>query len=93
MPSFPPRTEAIKKENQLARRKTELKSAIRKNVSKEKYRAAQLSLYKAKIHVLKEKHIKGILKKKRNTFNLSAIEIEKETWENKTVEEILGEFN
>ena len=68
MPSFPPRTETIKKQNQLSRRELELLCAIRKKVSKEKiiktaekYRAAQLSLIKAKLHMIWEK---GIQQKK-----------------------------
>ncbi|MBK9014282.1 MAG: hypothetical protein IPM82_09385 [Saprospiraceae bacterium] len=65
MPSFVPRLEPAKKEQQLARKKLALKLAIRNNLSEEKltkaaekYHAAQLSLFRATIHVIHERNLK-----------------------------------
>jgi hypothetical protein len=61
MPSYPPRKEPVKKKEELAKREDELILAIKKNVTADKiikfadkYRQAQLSMLKAKIHQFKE---------------------------------------
>ena len=62
MPLFAPRSETIKKQDQLAQRLFELQIAIEKNALEdklnrlaEKYRAANLSLLKATLHIIREK--------------------------------------
>ena len=43
--------------------------------------------------MIKEKELKGTLQKKTYNYNIPRIEVEKERWETKTVEEMLEEFN
>ena len=94
MPSFPPRNAPTKKLGQLEQRAEQLKITIDSNLtegklnkSAEKYRAAFLSLLKAKIHVIHENAYKN--------GELYAIEIEKlerqvVEWQTKTIEEIIN---
>lgn len=95
MPSFPPRKDTTKKQDQLLKKEAELIHAIRINSTNEKlikvaekYKAAQIALLKAKLHVIKEKE----LQKRVQKYNVSKIEAEKELWTNKTIEEILDEL-
>ena len=95
MPLFAPRSETIKKQEQLQKRKLELQHAVQSKFalhklykSAEKYRAAQLSLLKAKIHVLKEKEIQN----KLTDVKYSLIETEIKRWSDMTEQEIIIEF-
>ena len=70
MPLFAPRSETIKKQDQLAQRLFELQIAIEKNALEdklnrlaEKYRAANLSLLKATLHIIREKEFRAFRKK------------------------------
>ena len=94
MPLYPPRNEPVKKKEQLVQRQKELHLAIRNNLSiyklnkaVEKYRTAQLSLMKAKIHELKEKELQG----KASTISIETIKKEISKWTNKSVQEIVNE--
>ena len=94
MPSFPPRTKPIKKREQLAQKQIELEIAIRKNFpaekinrAAEKYRAAQLSLFKAIIHEIKEWEFQ----KKQHSLKVKEIEADILLWTNKTTEDIIKE--
>ncbi|MES2776069.1 MAG: hypothetical protein V4722_17970 [Bacteroidota bacterium] len=96
MPTFPPRSEPIRKEEQLSQKREELSHAIKcsfppERLSKavEKYRAAELSLLKAKIHVLKDKDFQN----RTHNLNLDSIENKITTWKNKTEGEIILEFS
>jgi hypothetical protein len=93
MPSFPPRIDPVKKENQLSQRKQELFFAIRNNYqneklnkSVEKYRKAKLSLFKAKIHSIQDKELKKI----QSTENIEDIKKAMITLENMTQEDIIN---
>lgn len=95
MPSYPPRNETIKKEEELTKRREELIAAIRKNYpaiklasSVEKYRKAELSLLKARTHLIKEKEFQN----KPHSFNAEKIENQIQLFVSKTNEEILAEF-
>ena len=94
MPSFPPRTEPIKKADQLAQRRIELNSAVQKNYkgvkltkAVEKYRTAQLSFLKAKMHVLLEKSFH----KNEHDPKIDKLEAIVKLWESKTEEGIIDE--
>jgi hypothetical protein len=96
MPIFAPRSESTKKEEELSKRKQELKYAIQKSyptikLSKviEKYRTAQLSLLKAKIHIIREKEFQS----KPHSLKADKIEENILIWKNKPAEEIVAEFN
>ena len=61
MPSHAPRTEPVKKQEELTKREIELILGIKKNIPADKllklvdkYRKAQLSMLKAKVHTFKE---------------------------------------
>jgi hypothetical protein len=95
MPSFPPRSETVKKSDQLIQRKNELSYAVKNNYTDEKlnkaikkYREAQLSFLKAKIHVLKEKEFQN----KPHSNKIENIEEAIGIWKNKTDDEILKVF-
>ena len=95
MPTFPPRSEAIKKKEELAKWDYELKLAIQKKFTLEKkiaavenYRKAQLSLLKAQLHVVREKEFQ----KKKHALNTQKIASSIQEWTNKTNEQILQEF-
>lgn len=77
MPTFPPRTEPVKKQEELTKRELELIAAIKKNIAVDKliklvdkYRQAQLSLLKAKIHQFKENEFQ----KKPNNIKFETLE-------------------
>lgn len=92
MPSFPPRIEPIKKQNQLLQKKRELILALQKNLSEEKqiavaekYKTAQLSLLKAILHSVEEKQLQG------KNINIDRKEIENRIseWSNKQIDQII----
>jgi len=92
MPLYPPRSEPIKKIEQLSQRELELRSAIRKkftpeklNIVAEKYREAQLLFLKAKLHVAREKEIQNKVLGQKIEKLESVIEI----WKSKPVEVII----
>lgn len=95
MPIFPPRNEPIKKKEQLSQRESELKLALSKklpaekiNKAAERYRIAYLSLLKAKVHEDKER----LYKDKPPLHDAESLQKEILTWTNKTVEEIIKDF-
>jgi hypothetical protein len=94
MPIYPPRTEPVKKQEELLKRETELIFAIERNDSLdklnkcvEKYRKANLSLLKAKVHQFKENEYQ----KKENKISLEKLEEMKNEWTEKTIEKIIYE--
>lgn len=96
MPIFPPRKEPIKKKAQLSQREEELRLALNKKLSAEKinkaverYRIAQLSLLKAKVHENKERQYMN----KPQAHDPESLQKEILTWTNKTVEEIIIAVN
>ncbi len=96
MPSFPPRTNPVKKQQQLEQREQELRLAIRKNLppekllqTAEKYRAAKLSLLKATIHALRDKALQT---RTHDALTVADLEQQIELWQNKTVEVILTPY-
>jgi hypothetical protein len=95
MPLYPPRSESVKKAAQLAQKELELKTAIQKslttdklNKAAEKYRAAQLSFLKAKMHVIKEK----VFQDKTSNIKTEKLAGEIEVWVSKPVEEIINKI-
>ena len=95
MPNYPPRREPVKKQEELAKREKDLVLAIKKNAKSgqliklmDKYRQAQLSILKAKIHQLKENEFQ----KKENNIKPGKIEELIVEWTNKTNEDIISEI-
>lgn len=95
MPSFPPRKEPIKKKEQLLLREKELQFAIKTNATETKivklvnrYRLAQLSLFKAKLHEIQEAE----LQKKLSNLKIEKIETDILNWTAKTDLEIVMEL-
>ena len=95
MPIFPPRNEPTKKRLQLNQKKQELKKALISELPidqlhkvVEKYRSAQLSLLKAKIHEFKERQFRN----KPRLNNLESLEKQVLFWTNQSVEEIIESF-
>jgi hypothetical protein len=93
MSNYVPRAGTNKKQDQLYQREFELQQVIAKNFSfeklikaVEKYRAAYLSLLKAKIHMIKELGYKN----KPHNYKIEDIECDISKWENKTVEDIIN---
>ncbi len=96
MPVYPPRNEPINKKKQLLQRQKELRHALDANLSSdklnkavEKYRNAQLSLLKAKVHEFQERQYQG----KPQLSDLEKLEEEIHIWTNKTRGEITKELN
>ena len=94
MPCFAPRLEPVKKREQLQKFKRELEHAVKKDLPIEKqirlvdkYRLAQLSLLKAKMHEAKE----GNFERKNNTLVIGKIENQASLWKAKSFELILKE--
>jgi hypothetical protein len=94
MPIYPPRNEPIKKKEQLAQRQQELKQALinkltaeKLDKAAEKYRLAQLSLLKAKVHEFRERQYQN----KPRLTNLESLEKEILIWTNKPVREVIKE--
>jgi hypothetical protein len=95
MPLYPPRSEPVKKAELLSQKEFELRIVIQKNFATgklnkaaEKYRAAQLSYLKAKMHVVKEKEFQN----KTSNIKLEKLVAEIESWTSKTAEEIINEI-
>ena len=95
MPSFAPRVHPIKKKEELSKREFEFTHAILKKLSiqkiakaAEKYRKAQLSLLKARIHVAKEE----AYRKRSEKLNIDIFQKDIDLWKNKTTEEIVKDF-
>jgi hypothetical protein len=95
MPSYAPRTGPVKKQEELTKREKELAFAIKKNIPTdklrkfaEKYRQAQLSMLKARIHVFKENE----LQKKQNNTKLERLEALIIEWTEKSSDDIIGDF-
>lgn len=94
MPTYPPRSHPVKKQEELTKREMELVFAIRSNVATDrlikavnKYRQAQLSMLKAKVHTFKENEYQ----KKPNNVKLEKLEKLTIEWTEKTNEEIINE--
>ncbi len=94
MPTFAPRSEPIKKREQVTQREKELALALKNQlpVNKleklaEKYRQAQLSFLKAQLHVIREQE----LQKRKTTMKQANIEQEILTCSNKSVAELINE--
>ena len=95
MPSYAPRDEPIKKQEELLQRVQELQHAIRNNFLNEKlakavkkYRTATLSFFKAKIHSAKQKDFQG----RPHSIRIDSVEKSIVEWNNKSDEEIITEF-
>ena len=95
MPSYPPRNEPIKKVEELSKREKELQHAIKNNFSREKltkavekYRTAQLSLLKAKTHLIHDNEFQ----QRPHNLKIESIEKKIEIWRNKTFGDIINEF-
>ena len=94
MPIYPPRTEPVKKQEELTKRETELVFAIKKNIAADKliklvdkYRQAQLAVLKAKVHQFKENEFQ----KKQNNMKIEKLEKLTIEWTDKTNEDIINE--
>src|SRR4051812_39548531 len=94
MPTYPPRTEPVKKQQQLAKTERELSLAIKKNVTADKlekiitkYRLAQVAVLKAKIHTFKENEFQN----KKNNTKIEKLEKLIVEWTNKTSDDIINE--
>lgn len=95
MPSYPPRTEPVKKQEELTKRETELVFAIKKNITPDKliklvdkYRQAQLAVLKAKVHQFLENE----LQRKQNNMKIEKLEKLTIEWTDKTNEDIINEI-
>ena len=95
MPIHPPRHQPIKKQEELNKRENEFIADLRKNLSfeklnkiAEKYRKAQISLLKAKIHVAKEE----VYLKRLDKMEFESLQNDIMFWENKTIDQIIHEF-
>jgi hypothetical protein len=93
MPAFAPRSETIKKEEQLSSKRAALEGAIKKEFTLakltpiiEKYRLAQISLFKAQIHQIQDKNFAN----KIDNRKIAVIEGKMKTWESMTIEEVLS---
>jgi predicted RNA-binding protein with RPS1 domain len=95
MPSYAPRTEPVKKQEELIKREIELILGIRNNVEADKllklvdkYRKAQLSMLKAKVHTFKENEFQ----KKPNNVKFEKLEKLTTEWTDKTNDDIIKEI-
>jgi DNA-directed RNA polymerase beta' subunit len=93
MPIYPPRSEPVKKQEELSKREMELIIAIKKNVAADNlkkiadnYRKAQLSLLKAKVHQFKENDIQ----QKPNNSKLEKLESLTIEWTDKANDDIIN---
>lgn len=94
MPTFPPRSEPVKKKEELDLRLQVLKVSIQSNSEStqivknaEKYRATRLLYNKAILHVIREKEFQ----EKSHSYNKEKVLKEIEMWTKKGVEEIIEE--
>jgi hypothetical protein len=92
MPSYSPRDEPVKKQEELLKHLRELKYAIERkdspdkiNKAAEKIRKANLSLYKAQSHVAREKQFQN----KPFTLTIEKIESEIIKWKTLSVDDII----
>ncbi len=95
MPSYPPRNNLTKKEEELFKNKIRLLLAVQNSVPNEqiiklidKFKKAQLSLLKAKTHLLKEKEIQG----EAINNNLKQLQVQIDEWRQKSNTDILKEL-
>jgi hypothetical protein len=95
MPSYAPRTEPVKKQEELTKREIELILGVRNNVEADKllklvdkYRKAQLSMLKAKVHTFKENEFQ----KKPNNVTFEKLEKLTTEWTDKTNDDIIKEI-
>lgn len=95
MPSYPPRSSAIKKQDQLYQREVTFRKAVLKNLAPdkileaaEKYRSARLLLLKAQMHIIRDMEFE----KKSHFFNIEKINADFIHWTNITAEEIVKGF-
>ena len=94
MPSHIPRNEPSRKKEQLLNCSEYLRLAIFHNKPQsqiekraEKYRLAQISLLKARIHTAKERDIDG-----ESNLKIQKLEQEMENWTQKEIADIISEF-
>ena len=94
MPTFAPRSEPVKKKEELELRKKVLENSILNNLefdlitkNAEKYRNTRLLYNKAILHVIREKD----WQEKPHSQNKEKILEEIETWTQKSIEEIIDE--
>ena len=94
MPTFAPRSEPVKKKEELELRKKVLENSILNNLefdlitkNAEKYRNTRLLYNKAILHVIREKD----WQEKPHSHNKEKILKEIETWTQKSIEEIIDE--
>lgn len=92
MPFYPPRAQPIKKHEELTKREADLKMAINLQITNEKliklaekYRQAQLSLLKAKIHQFRDNEFKN----KNNNLGMEKLEKSTKDWANKSFDDII----
>jgi len=95
MPSYPPRTEPTKKDDQLNQRAKELQISILRQADSgkidklvDKYRLAQLSAIKAKIHFYYEKQFQN----KATNTKLEKLERQMEEWKAKPRQDIIDKI-
>jgi hypothetical protein len=94
MPTFAPRSEPVKKKEELEVRRQVLENSIQNKLdldqiikNAEKYRDTRLLYNKAILHVIREKE----WQEKSHSYNKDKILKEIETWAEKSVEEIITE--
>ncbi len=94
MPTFAPRSEPVKKKEELQLRRQVLENSIQNNLdleqiikNAEKYRDTRLLYNKAILHVIREKE----WQEKSHSYNKDKVLKEIETWTEKNVEEIIDE--
>ncbi len=94
MPTFAPRSEPVKKKEELEVRRQVLENSIRNNLefaqiikNAEKYRGTRLLYNKAILHVIREKE----WQEKPHSYNKEKILKEMETWTDKRAEDIIEE--
>jgi hypothetical protein len=95
MPTFAPRSEPVKKKEELELRRQVLENSIQNNMelaqvikNAEKYKDTRLLYYKAILHVIREKE----WQEKSHSYNKEKILKEAETWARKSAEEIIDEI-
>ena len=94
MPTFPPRSEPVKKKEELELRRQVLENSIQNNLelgqiikNAEKYRETRLLYNKAILHVIREKE----WQEKSHSYNKDKVLKEIEIWTKRNVEEIIEE--
>ena len=94
MPTFAPRSEPVKKKEELEIRRQVLENSIQKNldfdqitINAEKYRDTRLLYNKAILHVIREKE----WQEKSHSYNRDKVLKEIESWTDKSINEIIDE--